>query len=289
MNDEPTSASALATQAFYLIERRRLDDARRILRGALQQFPQDPDLLFHSAQVDWLADNNEAAESTIRQLLGSSPEFGPARQLLSSLLIERGEFSEAERVLIELLHDYPESANLYGHYSRLMLRTLHLEKAEQLAHEGLRYDPDDSECLLSLALCETARNGARPNEGLAKLLAAHPESLTGVHALVIALTDAGRVHEAHRVAQAAMRADPANEHLVDLVRELRFQNHWSMKPLWPLQKWGWSASAAMWVGGFLITRMLNQSAPQAALPFACLWLAYAIYSWVWPSLLRRLL
>ena len=27
--------------------------------------------------------------------------------------------------------------------------------------------------------------------------------------------------------------------------ELRIQNHWSMKPLWPLQKWGWGASAAI--------------------------------------------
>ena len=56
--------------------------------------------------------------------------------------------------------------------------------------------------------------------------------------------------EAHRIAQAAMRADPANEHLVNLVRELRIQNHWSMKPLWPLQKWGWGASAAMWIGAY---------------------------------------
>src|SRR5207342_2821930 len=115
-------------------------------------------------------------EKTARQILSLAPEHAPTRQLLSSLLIEREQFADAEMLLIGLLREYPESADLYGRYSRLMLRTLHLDKAEQLAREGLRYDPEDNECLLAAALCETARSGARPNEGLAKLLRAHPES-----------------------------------------------------------------------------------------------------------------
>jgi len=289
VNDQPSNAAALAEQAFYFIERRRLPDARRILQEGLAQFPQDADLLFHSAQVDWLSDDASAAEATVRQVLVQSPEHAPARQLLASLLTERSEFADAELLIIGLLRDYPERADLYGRYSRLMLRTLHLEKAELLAREGLRYDPENDECLLALALCETARNGSRPNSGLTKLLATHPESLSAVHALVVALVNNGRVEEAHRVAQGAMRADPANEHLVSLVRELRIQNHWSMKPLWPLQKWGWGASAAMWLGALLVMRTLNKAAPQAALPFAILWLVYAVYSWVWPPLIRRIL
>jgi predicted Zn-dependent protease len=289
MNDQPDSADAFAQQAFYFIERRRLDDARRVLRDGLAQFPQDPDLLFHSAQVEWIADENEKAESTVRQVLGVAPAHAPARQLLASLLVERNEFAEAERLIISLLHDYPESAELYGRYSRLMLRTLHLEKAERLAIEGLRYDPDDRECLLAKALCETVRNGARPNQGLEKLLSAHPESMSAVHALVVALVDNNRMAEAHRIAQGALRADPANEHLVNMVRELRLQNHWSLKPLWPMQKWGWGGSAGMWFGAIVVMRVLEKSATEAYGPFAFAWLAYAIYSWVWPSILRRIL
>ena len=289
MNDQPTSAATFAEQAFYFIERRRLVDARRVLKEGLTLYPQDPDLLFHSAQVDWVSDENAAAEETVRQVLVASPEHAPARQLLASLLIERSEFADAELLIIGLLRDYPEHADLYGRYSRLMLRTLHLEKAEQLALEGLRYDPENGECLLAAALCETARSGARPNAGLTKLLSAHPESLSAVHALVVALVDSGRIAEAHRIAQGALRADPANEHLVSLVRELHIQNHWSMKPLWPLRKWGWGASAAMWVGAILIMRTLDKAAPEAAFTFAMVWLAYAVYSWVWPPLIRRIL
>lgn len=293
MNDAsgtgPRSAAVIAEQAFYFIERRRLEDARRILGQGLKEFPQDPDLLFHSAQVEWLADRNKEAEATARQVLVIDPTHAPARQLLASLLMASGEFADAELLLISLLRDYPESADLYGRYSRLMLRTLHLDKAEQLAREGLRYSPENDECLMAAALCETARSGARPNEGLAKLLQAHPESLSSVHALVVALVDAGRISEAHRIARSAMRGDPANLHLVSLVRELHIQNHWSMKPLWPLQKWGWGASAAMWLGGIVVIRGLSQSAPELATPVAFFWLGYCIYSWVWPPLIRRIL
>jgi len=293
MNDAsgtgPRSAAVIAEQAFYFIERRRLEDARRILGQGLKEFPQDPDLLFHSAQVEWLADRNKEAEATARQVLVIDPTHAPARQLLASLLMASGEFADAELLLISLLRDYPESADLYGRYSRLMLRTLHLDKAEQLAREGLRYSPENDECLMAAALCETARSGARPNEGLAKLLQAHPESLSSVHALVVALVDAGRISEAHRIARSALRSDPANLHLVSLVRELHIQNHWSMKPLWPLQKWGWGASAAMWLGGIVVIRGLSQSAPELATPVAFFWLGYCIYSWVWPPLIRRIL
>ncbi len=289
MNDQPDNAASFAQQVFYFIERRRFADARRVLQDGLSRFPQDSDLLFHSAQVEWLSDRNAEAEATVRQVLLVAPEHAPARQLLAAILIERGEFADAELLLISLLRDYPEHADLYGRYSRLMLQTLHLDKAEALAREGLRYDPENGECLMASALCETARNGARANAGLAKLLQAHPESMSSVHALVVALVDAGRIDEAHRIAQTAMRADPANEHLVSLVRELHIQNHWTMKPLWPLMKWGWGASAAMWVGGIIVVRMLQAQAPEYAAPFTYTWLAYALYSWVWPPLIRKIL
>src|SRR5262245_5756416 len=137
MSDEPQNAAAFAEQAFYFIERRRLADARRVLAQGLKQFPQNPDLLFHSVQVEWLGDRNQEAEATVRQVLVIAPFHPPARQLLASILMETGEFADAELLLISLLRDFPESADLYGRYSRLMLRTLHLEKAEQLAREGL--------------------------------------------------------------------------------------------------------------------------------------------------------
>ncbi len=209
--------------------------------------------------------------------------------MLASLLIERNEFADAELLLIGLLRDYPRTRRFL--WSLFEAHVAHAAPGEGRAARtrGIALRPRDRECLLAAALCETARSGARPNEGLAKLLTNHPESLSTVHALVVALVDSGRMAEAHRIAQAAMRADPANEHLVNLVRELRIQNHWSMKPLWPMQKWGWGAAAGMWIGAIVMMRFLEKAATAAAVPFAFTWLAYAIYSWVWPPLIRRIL
>ena len=147
-----------------------------------------------------------------------------------------------------------------------MLRTLHLDKAEQLAREGLRYDPDDRECLLAHGAVRDRTQRRARESGTQKLIAGHPESMSTVHALVVALVDGGRIDEAHRIAQQAMRADPANEHLVSMVRELRIQNHWSLKPFWPLRKWGWGASAAMWIGAIVVMRGLRNTAPEALWP-----------------------
>ena len=122
MDEQPSSADAFGQQAFYFIERRRLADAKRVLKDGLSQFPQDPDLLYYGAQVEWLDDENDAAEATVRQVLSVAPEHAPARQLLASLLAERNQFADAEVLLIGLLRDYPEDAGLYGRYSRLMLR-----------------------------------------------------------------------------------------------------------------------------------------------------------------------
>jgi hypothetical protein len=68
--------------------------------------------------------------------------------------------------------------------------------------------------------------------------------MSSVHALVVALVDAAA--STRRIASRRARCAPIPPTKSrELVRELRIQNHWSMKPLWPLQKWGWGASAVM--------------------------------------------
>jgi predicted Zn-dependent protease len=288
-DDQITTADTFAQQAFYYIERRRFVEARQVLKAGLLQYPNDANLLFHSAQVEWLADDAVAAENTTKQVLAADPEHYAGRNLMASLLMHRGAFADAELLLIDLLREYPQSPELYGRYSRLMLRTLHLDKAERLAVEGLRYDPEDQECLLAQALCETARSGNRPNESLQKLLRLHPESMGAVHALVVAMVDSGRSKEALRIAREALRADPADEGLVELVKELRVRSHWSMLPLYPLQKWGWAASGVIWVAAIVITGMLREQAPDKVNYFVYPMLAWVIYSWVWPSVIRKIL
>ena len=166
MNDQPTNAAVYAEQAFYLIERRRI--RRRTAgprRRAWRNTRRIRTCCFTARRLNGSTTNAKRAEDAVRQVLVVAPEHAPARQLLATLLTERDECADAELLLIGLLREYPENADLYGRYARLMLRTLHLEKAEQLAQEGLRYDPENDECLLAIALCETARGGGGQNAG----------------------------------------------------------------------------------------------------------------------------
>jgi hypothetical protein len=60
-----------------------------------------------------------------------------------------------------------------------------------------------------------------------------------------------------------------------------------MWPLYPLQRWGWGASIALWVLMLVGIRLLNRYAPEFSGPASTLLLVYVIYSWVWPPLFRR--
>lgn len=107
--------------------------------------------------------------------------------------------------------------------------------------------------------------------------------------VVIALQQRGDLREARRVAQELVRAQPDNEQLVDLARSLTVQAHWSMLPLWPMQKWGWGASFALWLIAIVGIRALGKVNDTAGGVFAIVFLIYVVYSWVWPPILRRLL
>jgi hypothetical protein len=154
----------------------------------------------------------------------------------------------------------------------------------------LRYDADDSECLAAQAVCEFIEQptGA-PSRGLQQLLVRHPQSMRTLVLVVIALQQRGNAREARRVAQELVRAQPDNEQLVGLARSLTVQAHWSMLPLWPMQKWGWGASFALWLIAIVGIRTLDQVDDRAAGVFAIVFLIYVVYSWVWPPILRRLL
>ncbi|MEJ0038471.1 MAG: hypothetical protein WDO68_20730 [Gammaproteobacteria bacterium] len=74
----------------------------------------------------------------------------------------------------------------------------------------------------------------------------------------MALTQQGRNREALRIAQELLRNQPDNPHYLSLVRELKMQTHWTMLPLYPMQRWGWGGAAAVSVAGIIGVRALGQ-------------------------------
>jgi tetratricopeptide (TPR) repeat protein len=274
-------------QVAALLDRRRIELARALLKSALANHPDHSGLLLQSAWTDYLADQNEEALTTVRQVLASEPSNESARVLYFELLVEKGQHRDAEHVIIELLREYPEASDYYGRYANLMLRTLNITKALQLAREGLRYEPDNTECLAAQAICELIERPGSASHGLQRLLVGHPKYIRTLLLVVVALEQRGDVRGAKQVAQELVLAQPNNERLVAIARDLKLKAHWSMLPLWPIQKWGWGASFGIWLFTIVASRALDKTHPEAASVFLGVMLTYVVYSWVWPPLLRR--
>ena len=293
MSDTDTTApnlGAILSEAHALVERRRYAHARATISHGLRHFPDNSELLYLAAFVDYASDDRETAMQTVRQVLAANPQHYGARRLCAYLHEAKKEYALAEELWIALLREYPEDADCYGAYAELMLKTLNLDKAGRLAKEGMRHDPDQPVCLYVGALIDVISGKRGESEHLVRLLQAHPEQVITATTLVVALSEQGRSREALRIAQQLLRNQPDNPHFLALVRELKMQTHWTMLPLYPMQRWGWGGAAVVSVAGIVGVRAMGNAVPE---PFRSVvvytWLAYVIYSWVWPSILRKMI
>lgn len=289
---QPPDLANLLFQAHALIERRRFAQARTLVGQGLREFPDNTQLQYFGAFVDYSEDRTEEATRGVGAVLAGDPHHYGARFLSAHLHEKAQQFIQAEAVWIELLREYPESPDCYAAYADLMLRTLHVEKAWRLTQEGLRHGPDHELCLYVASLIDVihGKSGRADNPHLQRLLQQHPERLNTLRALVISLDQRGETRGALRVAQQLLRTSPDSEPLARLVRQLKMRSHWSLLPLYPMQRWGWAGAAAVTAAGFIAVRVSMVTLPEAAATAVLLlWLAYVVYSWVWPPILRKLL
>jgi tetratricopeptide (TPR) repeat protein len=291
-DDSKPDLRVLLQQAHALIDRRRFAQARQLLTGAVQHYPEHAQLLYLCAFVDYSEKKLDAADETVNRVLTRDPKHYGARNLRAEIYEAQKRYPEAETVWIDLLQDYPESADCYAGYADLMLRTLHLHKAERLIAEGLRLAPNHQNCLYIGYLLHViqGRSQSQDSQHLQQLLKEYPERAQSLLALVVDLDQRGDTRAALRVAQQLLTTRPDSEHFVKLVRALKRRTHWSLLPLYPMNRWGWGGAAAVTVIGILGVRIAAQTlSPAAAGTIALIWLGYVIYSWVWPPILRKLI
>lgn len=287
---EHPDADESARRITELLDRRRTDPARELLKEAIGRHPNDSRLMVQAARADMQDSDNLSARATLARLMASEPGHVGARLLMLSILIDDNELPAAEELALALLREFPASADLYAAYGRIMLAALQLPKARALGNEALRLDPDSEMALRVLALCDIVeRPSGSDSDALRRLLAENPEDQDTLALMVTALVHRREYAAALRGAQELLRMQPDNPAWVNLVRELRYDRHWSMRPLWPLQRFGWTGSVALWVGFLIGSRVVAAVLPDWAAAINLVFLAYVIYSWVWPSLLRRIL
>lgn len=271
------------------LERDRYAQAEAAAARGLKLRPADPDLLYAASQCAYMLDEHERAEEMASEILALQPEHCGARHLLAMLAIEAGEHADAEQMLLKLLKDYPADAALIADYARLMLRTLHLGKAQDLAAKALTEEPENHRALLVAAMCDIiAGRFGDEQQALMALFQHHPDERASMGMLINSLVSANRLDEAQRVAESLVRLDPSAADSVRIVRELRYARHWTMLPLKPLQRFGWGAAIGLWVLIVFGTRALRGVVDPGILTTISLtYLVYCLYSWIWPSVLKR--
>ncbi|WP_158218933.1 tetratricopeptide repeat protein [Roseateles aquatilis] len=290
----PPDARQLLARAEELIERRRWKSAEEVLREGLKLEPDNLDLLTELARTRYAQDDELAALQLLRDVMAKQPSHFEGRYLLFHVLTSVGELAEAEAVIIELIRECPGAPGFYASYARLMLRTLNFDKARGLIAEALRLAPDSRDVLQVAALCDlvvgrSGRSGGTAGDAnaLRRLLIDAPDSRATLHLVINALIEQGRLREAYRLSKDLLRSQPDDPFALGRVRALAGEVHWAMRPLWPLQRWGWHAAVALWISGIAISRGLEKWAPDWTGLFLAVWLGYVVYSWVVPPLVRR--
>ncbi|KQQ32439.1 hypothetical protein ASF61_15530 [Duganella sp. Leaf126] len=281
-------ARAYAQQIDGLLERSRYAQARVLAGEALKQYPDDHGLLFAAARLDYETGASDDAGRTLQHILARDPEAYAARSLMVNVLQDRGDLPQAELLLIALIRDYPEAGVQYARYALLMYRTLHIEKAQALAREAFRLDPNN-ELALTTCLIGDIIDGRRGAEqaGLARLLQGHPESENTARMLITHLVSRGRYKAAKRIAAELLTLYPQSREVLELVVQLDAQSHWTMLPLWPFNRWGWPATAGFYLVTLLVLNLIRQQAPTFSSAATWTLLGYCAYSWIYPPLLTR--
>jgi tetratricopeptide (TPR) repeat protein len=289
--NKPTPVENIEEQIYFLIERGRLEQAVTLAGTTLKEYPHNNRIYLTLAAVHIVKNELDDAKAIVEEILVSDPEFHYAKHLLASINRDLKNYFEAERLVIELLADNPGGPGYYVLYSKIMLETLHLDKAKKLADEALRLDPEDLSAMTNSLIVEIIRGDKDAyTRTLSEMVTLYPEALSVSKMILHILIEQKKLKEAHRLATELFQANPKDKKLLFTIKELRALTHPSMLILKPAIKYGWHASAILW---FLFIVLAYILATFVSVTIALVWVAacflYIIFSLISPPILKRII
>lgn len=271
--------------ALVLLELGRPEEALEMLA---RDFDVEDPWSWHARAAALLAlDRYAEAARAAEDGLAEDPEHPYLLDLLAASRLALEDYAGAEAAILEALRLDAAEPELLTRYAHIVARVGQLDKAEKLVLRALSIDPENAYALGMHALIATARDDR--GEALARsreLLRHVPESTTGHYLAGIAHFDEARVDDAADHLRRAVSLNPADEDIAENAREARARAHWLMWPLRPIMRWG---GAPIWIGMIVVFLTLQALALDGLLAAVIvLWVVYCVYSWVVPSIVRRL-
>lgn len=228
----------------------------------------------------------DAADAARRGLAAGGPNPTLLGQL-GTALRELGDYPMAERALLDALALAPSDAYLLCRYAQLCLGAGQVDKAAKLLARAMEQDPHAPIVYATRVQLAYGRGDDREAERISsEFLGAYPD-----HPMALALrgftsAQRGRVGESYESFRQAAAARPADPDYAEAAWEVRVYAHPLLRPLRPLYRLGTVKSWLLAVGIMLGLRAVGLR-PLAAL-FGLFWLAYCVYSWLAPPLVRRM-
>jgi tetratricopeptide (TPR) repeat protein len=227
------------------------------------------------------ADATDAA----RDGLELDPEHVGLLELLATSRWRLNDHAGAERAFLEALRRHTEDPVLLARYALLVAQEGQLEKAGRLLGEAARIDPDEATVHYVSAVVaylngddsEAARRGR-------ELLGADPEH-AGAHAFLGRLDfEHGRTTRGGEHLRRAASLDPDSPTHRAAAREARIVNHPALRPLRAVVRFG---PGKIWIAAIVVVFGLRAAGLETVATIAALvYLAFALYSWVAPPIVK---
>ncbi|MBU2664994.1 hypothetical protein KOI35_15935 [Actinoplanes bogorensis] len=199
---------------------------------------------------------------------------------------EAGRDENAERALLDALAMAPQDVDLLCAYADLCAANGQLEKAGKLVDLAAAQAPQAPVVYATRIQVAHARGDDREAQRISQeFVGVHPDNPVA-HALLGGTSAArGHIDTAYEGFRQAAAARPTEQVFAESAMELRVARHPLMIPLRPVLRFGALKTWLAAVGCILLLRAIGLPVLAGLLGFA--WLAFCIYSWVVPPLVRR--
>jgi predicted Zn-dependent protease len=147
---EPKSEPANAGLAHLLIEKKQYAEAETLLRGALQQLPDDPVLTAQLATVLAAEDKAEALP-LLQKLHEAHPADANITRMLAAVMADAGDYAGSDRLYLQLLAATPGDPDLLVAHGQNLVRQLQFAQAYAAFDQATKIDAADADAWSGLA------------------------------------------------------------------------------------------------------------------------------------------
>ncbi|MEV0804328.1 tetratricopeptide repeat protein [Kribbella sp. NPDC050281] len=282
--NEPTEARLQMAGHWLQIghPERTLDELQGLWGDAAVDFRA---YLFRGAALHAL-DRNAEAIDVLKDGLAQHGPFLPMLQVLGSALRSEGRLPEAEAAFLQGLSLDPNDPDLLIGYARVCLTAGQAQKASALVERAASYAPESAAVSAARAQVAFALGNDRDmHRHSTEALSHDPEDpgARALHGTSSMLT--GDSRSGYSSLASAAASQPGDPDLRAAAREAKLMNHPLMVPLRPFQRFN---PLVVWIGAVAIIYGLRiVGLAPLSFAFAMAWLAFCVYSWVAPPLVRR--